>query len=178
MKDCWVLERHVDAKGILHSKRLIYIKQSLSEISHLFTTLTKLDSYFAIEQSAIDPQEKTLKIETNNITFRSIVRAKEVIEYKGMTQQIAEVAPSLFSMNPATARSASPPSDPDASEASLTEVTKFSVNIEVVGQRQIPFLTNKVEKALLTQGDNKLRNGIAILEEMLFTKSSHNLPYV
>lgn len=49
---------------------------------NLLCSITSLESYFALEDSIVDPQTKTLTLKTQNITFSSLVSAKEVCTYR------------------------------------------------------------------------------------------------
>ena len=79
MKDCLVLERFIDSKGNLHSKRLVHIEQSVPKPLRPFANRR---AFFALEESRIDPKHKVFEMTTRNITYSSAVQANEVCIYK------------------------------------------------------------------------------------------------
>ena len=85
VKDVLVLARHVDGEGKLHSKRLVCVKQEVPRALRPFIADTRLDTYYALETSCVDPANQLLHMETRNVSFSRILDAHSISEYKGST---------------------------------------------------------------------------------------------
>ncbi|XP_012696627.1 PRELI domain containing protein 3B isoform X1 [Clupea harengus] len=76
-----VLDRSVDAQGRLHSKRLLSTDWGLPSIVKSFIGNTRTCTYIQ-EHSVVDPREKTLELQSANITFTNMVSVDERLIYR------------------------------------------------------------------------------------------------
>jgi len=79
VKDALVLERCVDDNGVLYTRRLIHMEQKVPSILRKFHMGS--ESFFAIEDSTVDPKAKRMVLKTRNITYGSLIDATEVCTY-------------------------------------------------------------------------------------------------
>mmetsp|Transcript_15522 Transcript_15522/g.25407 ORF Transcript_15522/g.25407 Transcript_15522/m.25407 type:complete len:231 (+) Transcript_15522:34-726(+) len=80
VKDALVLERYVDDDGILHTRRLMCIEQKLPALLKQFSG--GMNTYYALETSTVDQKNKVLELRTENLTFSSMLTAKEYCKYE------------------------------------------------------------------------------------------------
>lgn len=66
-----MLTRQLDEAGRLRTKRLICIQQSVPATLRPFSG--GLDTFYAVEESVVDPGAKTLELTTRNVSFSRIV---------------------------------------------------------------------------------------------------------
>lgn len=76
-----VLDRSVDTQGRLHSKRLLSTEWGLPSIVKSIIGHSRTYTYVQ-EQSVVDPREKTLELQSTNITFTNLVSVDEKLTYK------------------------------------------------------------------------------------------------
>ncbi|XP_075997496.1 PRELI domain containing protein 3B [Genypterus blacodes] len=76
-----VLDRAVDAQGRLHSKRLLSTEWGLPSIVKSIIGIARTCTYIQ-EHSVVDPDKKTLELQSSNITFTNLVSVDERLIYK------------------------------------------------------------------------------------------------
>ncbi|XP_077386582.1 PRELI domain containing protein 3B-like isoform X1 [Festucalex cinctus] len=76
-----VLHRTIDKQGRLHSKRLLSTEWGLPSIVKSIIGNTRTCTYIQ-EHSIVDPQEKSLELQSTNITFTNLVSVDEKLTYK------------------------------------------------------------------------------------------------
>uniref|UniRef100_H3CNL5 PRELI domain containing 3 n=2 Tax=Tetraodon nigroviridis TaxID=99883 RepID=H3CNL5_TETNG len=76
-----VLDRSVDKQGRLHSTRLLSTEWGLPSIVTSIIGKTRTCTYIQ-EQSVVDPNKKTLELQSTNITFTNMVSVDERLTYK------------------------------------------------------------------------------------------------
>mmetsp|Transcript_9369 Transcript_9369/g.10678 ORF Transcript_9369/g.10678 Transcript_9369/m.10678 type:complete len:228 (+) Transcript_9369:176-859(+) len=79
VKDALVLNRYVDSNGVLHTRRLIHMDQKVPSILQRFSG--GVDSFFALEDSTVDPQKREMVLKTRNLTYGSLLDATEICTY-------------------------------------------------------------------------------------------------
>ncbi|XP_017264058.1 PRELI domain containing protein 3B [Kryptolebias marmoratus] len=76
-----VLDRSIDQKGCLHSKRLLSTEWGLPSIVKSLIGNPRTCTYIQ-EHSVVDPKEKTFELKSTNITFTNMVSVDEKLTYK------------------------------------------------------------------------------------------------
>uniref|UniRef100_A0A8C7ZPU2 PRELI domain containing 3 n=1 Tax=Oryzias sinensis TaxID=183150 RepID=A0A8C7ZPU2_9TELE len=76
-----VLDRRVDHRGRLHSKRLLSTEWGLPSIVKSLIGSSRTYTYIQ-ENSVVDPKEKTFELQSANITFTNMVSVDERLTYK------------------------------------------------------------------------------------------------
>uniref|UniRef100_A0A3P9MFC5 PRELI domain containing 3 n=1 Tax=Oryzias latipes TaxID=8090 RepID=A0A3P9MFC5_ORYLA len=76
-----VLDRRVDHRGCLHSKRLLSTEWGLPSIVKSLIGSSRTYTYIQ-ENSVVDPKEKTFELQSANITFTNMVSVDERLTYK------------------------------------------------------------------------------------------------
>ncbi|XP_077459077.1 PRELI domain containing protein 3B-like [Stigmatopora argus] len=75
-----VLDRTVDKQGRLHSKRLLSTEWGLPSIVKSIIGNTRTCTYIQ-EHSVVDPQQKSLELQSTNITCTNLVSVDEKLTY-------------------------------------------------------------------------------------------------
>ncbi|KAF6722471.1 slowmo-like protein 2 [Oryzias melastigma] len=76
-----VLDRRVDHRGRLHSKRILSTEWGLPSIVKSLIGNARTYTYIQ-ENSVVDPKEKTFELQSSNITFTNMVSVDERLTYK------------------------------------------------------------------------------------------------
>ncbi|XP_035865887.1 PRELI domain containing protein 3B isoform X2 [Phyllostomus discolor] len=76
-----VLDRHVDPSGKLHSHRLLSTEWGLPSIVKSLIGAARTKTYVQ-EHSVVDPVEKTMELQSTNISFTNMVSVDERLTYK------------------------------------------------------------------------------------------------
>ncbi|RVE73077.1 hypothetical protein OJAV_G00045820 [Oryzias javanicus] len=76
-----VLDRRVDHRGRLHSKRILSTEWGLPSIVKSLIGNARTYTYIQ-ENSMVDPKEKTFELQSTNITFTNMVSVDERLTYK------------------------------------------------------------------------------------------------
>ncbi|XP_072237906.1 PRELI domain containing protein 3B-like [Leuresthes tenuis] len=76
-----VLDRSVDKQGRLHSQRLLSTEWGLPSIVKSLIGNARTYTYVQ-EHSVVDPKEKSLELQSTNITFTNMVSVDEKLTYK------------------------------------------------------------------------------------------------
>uniref|UniRef100_A0A8C6M9T5 PRELI domain containing 3B n=1 Tax=Nothobranchius furzeri TaxID=105023 RepID=A0A8C6M9T5_NOTFU len=76
-----VLDRNVDPEGRLHSTRLLSTEWGLPAIAKSIIGVTRSCTYVQ-EHSVVDPKQKTLELQSTNISFTNLVSVDEKLTYK------------------------------------------------------------------------------------------------
>ena len=76
-----VLERRVDERGRLISKRIIGTSWSPPSWAVKLLGLTKMPMTYVSESSVLDLRDKTLTLKSTNFTLSSIIRIDETVKY-------------------------------------------------------------------------------------------------
>ncbi|KAM5304988.1 PRELI domain containing protein 3B isoform 2-T2 [Glossophaga mutica] len=76
-----VLDRHVDPSGKLHSHRLLSTEWGLPSIVKSLIGAARTKTYVQ-EHSVVDPVEKTMELQSTNISFTNMVSVDERLIYK------------------------------------------------------------------------------------------------
>nr|XP_057910264.1 PRELI domain containing protein 3B-like [Doryrhamphus excisus] len=76
-----VLDRSIDQHGRLHSKRLLSTEWGLPSIVKSLIGNTRTCTYIE-EHSVVDPRQKSLELQSTNITFTNMVSVDEKLTYK------------------------------------------------------------------------------------------------
>ncbi|CAL8402884.1 unnamed protein product [Arctogadus glacialis] len=76
-----VLDRSVDKKGCLHSKRLLSTEWGLPSIVKSIIGNTRTCTYIQ-EHSVVDPKEKVFELQSSNITLTNLISVDEKLTYK------------------------------------------------------------------------------------------------
>ena len=71
VKEALILSRSLDEQGRLRTKRLMCVQQPVPAALKAFTR--GMDLYYAIEDTVVDPQAKTLELSTRNMSFSRVV---------------------------------------------------------------------------------------------------------
>lgn len=79
MKAIDVVDRHVDDKGRLVTKRVMGTQWNLP--SWAIYILGLQDMCYGFEHSVVDPRTKTMTLKGRNVTFSGIVGIEENLEY-------------------------------------------------------------------------------------------------
>ncbi|XP_062853670.1 PRELI domain containing protein 3B isoform X2 [Trichomycterus rosablanca] len=76
-----VLDRHMDQQGRLYSKRLLSTEWGLPSVVKSIIGNARACTYVQ-EHSVVDPKEKTLELQSTNITFTNMVSVDERLIYR------------------------------------------------------------------------------------------------
>ena len=81
VRDAFVLARHVDEEGRLHTRRLICVQQDVPLAIRPFVANGRLNAYYALETSCVDADKRVLEMETRNVSFARLIDARSVSRY-------------------------------------------------------------------------------------------------
>ncbi|KAI8491105.1 PRELI domain containing protein 3B-like [Branchiostoma floridae x Branchiostoma belcheri] len=79
-----VLDRRVDREGKLHSHRLLSTEWGLGSFIKKFLPIQMLggDTCYVSEHSVVDPEKKTMVLQSTNLTFSNYVSVDERLTYE------------------------------------------------------------------------------------------------
>lgn len=166
VKDALVLERRV-VDGVLFTTRLIAIEDS--SLPPLLRRFSSGDAYYALEKSRVDPANREMVLETQNLTFSAIIRADERCVYRAPRAENApdrddgSCASDNASASSRVAAATSPGTSTSAS-AGRGQLTCYSWEMRCTVRRHIPFLSDKIELALAEKAKSNSTAGLAKMD--------------
>ncbi|KAF1740567.1 hypothetical protein MXB_683, partial [Myxobolus squamalis] len=86
-----ILERKLDENGVLHTLRLISFTDSIPWPLRKILNFGSTDPINALEYSTVDPKSKIHKSHTINMSYDSVTRNFESLEYAGNSEDQTSV---------------------------------------------------------------------------------------
>ncbi len=80
-----IIERHVDERGRLVTKRLLLKTGVISSLPARFQAMIPSREAYIVEESTVDPQEGTMEVRTRNLSHRRLLSVEEIQLVRGVS---------------------------------------------------------------------------------------------